>query len=253
MSQKPGAIIIMIFGAVLFAGLTYDAGDASAFREGPRIRFLEDRFDLGKVVEGQDVFHIFKFVNEGDDTLVVEGFSLSCNCIVPMLNTSRFPPKDTGLLKVVLRSAGREGKIAYTITVRSNDKESPLTDLHLYAEIEKPENVHKGAMHSPEKLASIFSGDCRICHVNNGLDVLGKELLDADCAICHGTPRHSKPASELTSASMLKLTTEEVREIIAQGRKESTMPGFSQEKGGPLTTVQIESLVRLLKPGTNIR
>jgi len=92
-----------------------------------------------------------------------------------------------------------------------------------------------------------------ICHVNNGIGALGQDLLDADCAICHGTPEHYKPASPLTPVSLLKYTTEEVREIIANGKKSTTMPAFSKKNGGPLTDEEIESLVRLLKPGVNIR
>jgi mono/diheme cytochrome c family protein len=253
MVRKSG-LVALTFTILLLFGCVYGLKEDSSLSEkAPRVRFLEDECDLGKVVQGQDVFHIFRFVNEGSDTLTIGGLSSSCNCTLPIVNAALFGRNDTGLIKVLFRSAGKSGKVTFTITVFSNDKVNPTKNLHLSAEVIRPENVHKGSMNSPERLANIFSGDCAICHVNNGVGRMERELLEADCTICHGAPDHFRPARDLSTVKLLNVTTEEIREIINKGKEGTTMPGFSKEKGGPLTKEQIESLVLLVKPGVNIR
>lgn len=45
--------------------------------KGPRIEFKEDRFDAGKVKQGDAAVHVFEFRNAGDEVLEIQKVTTS--------------------------------------------------------------------------------------------------------------------------------------------------------------------------------
>ncbi|HAR45526.1 MAG: hypothetical protein A2X56_15525 [Nitrospirae bacterium GWC2_57_13] len=72
--MKKTIVIAAMVAAVLASGvLTLSAQEP----QGPRIGIPQERFDLGKVVQGEKVEHVFEIRNEGDEPLVIERIKTS--------------------------------------------------------------------------------------------------------------------------------------------------------------------------------
>jgi cytochrome c oxidase cbb3-type subunit 3 len=73
-------------------------------------------------------------------------------------------------------------------------------------------------------------------------------LYGQNCAGCHGANGELGPGPPLHDALFRAIIPEkELENIIARGRKNTLMPAFAQESGGPLTAAQIQVLVKEIK------
>jgi cytochrome c oxidase cbb3-type subunit 3 len=73
-------------------------------------------------------------------------------------------------------------------------------------------------------------------------------LYGQNCAGCHGANGELGPGPPLNDALFRAVIPEkELENIIARGRKDTLMPAFAQESGGPLTAAQIQVLVKEIK------
>ena len=91
----------MIFGlGVLFA------------KQGPQVKFQEEKWDFGKLKEGQVKSHIFVFDNTGDAPLLIKRVRTSCGCAVALISDKNVEPGKKGELKVTLNTRGYEGNLA---------------------------------------------------------------------------------------------------------------------------------------------
>ena len=67
-------------------------------KEGPKVKFQEEKWDFGKVKEGQVKTHVFVFANEGDAPLLIKRVRTSCGCAAALISDKnvepgkRFPP-----------------------------------------------------------------------------------------------------------------------------------------------------------------
>jgi mono/diheme cytochrome c family protein len=78
----------------------------------------------------------------------------------------------------------------------------------------------------------------------------GAELYADHCASCHGDEGQgiANVGSVLNSKSFLELYDDEtIRAVAREGRPNTMMPAFVQEKGGPLRDDQIEDLVAFIR------
>lgn len=103
---------------------------------GAKLKFIEEEYDFGTIKEGDVVEHIFSFTNIGSDTLIIAQVRASCGCTAALLSTNRIPPKGVGEIKTTFKSKGRAGKQKKTLTVFSNDPDSPAKTLSFRAVIE---------------------------------------------------------------------------------------------------------------------
>ncbi len=71
--KKSIALIVLIAASLAMSVRTPAAQEGA----GPRIRIPQERFDLGRVVPGGPVEHIFEIRNDGDETLVIERIKTS--------------------------------------------------------------------------------------------------------------------------------------------------------------------------------
>ena len=70
-------------------------------------------------------------------------------------------------------------------------------------------------------------------------------LYGENCAGCHGKNGDNGAATNLANPEYQALIDDaSMRDVIANGRKGSLMPGFSRQRGGPLTDGQIDAIVQ---------
>jgi hypothetical protein len=141
-----------------------------------------------------------------------------------------------GRIQATVRTDGKEGPITKTIQVKTNDPLRPLIVLKLKAEVKDP--FHEGI----SKPGNLFHEPCRRCHVDRGIGKRGGHLFSADCLMCHSRGKDAKPL-----ASLRKLPRDRIKKGIEDGVSDTMMPGFSSRSGGPLTNVQIRSLIEYIK------
>lgn len=100
-----------------------------------RMEFDETVFDFGKIKEGEVVSHTFKFINTGDQPIILARVSASCGCTTPSYTNAPVLPGKTGEIAVEFNSAGQIGQQQKIITIASN-AESNITTVQLKGEVE---------------------------------------------------------------------------------------------------------------------
>jgi hypothetical protein len=105
----------------------------------PVMEFKEDKFDFGKIVQGEKVSHTFMFKNTGKGDLVISSASGSCGCTVPEYPKTAVPSGTTGLIKVTFDSSGKEGHQEKTVTITANTVPNTKV-LKIIATVDIPED-----------------------------------------------------------------------------------------------------------------
>lgn len=90
------------------------------FKNKAEIKFEEEEFDFGKITQGEQVSHSFKFKNIGGKSLVISGASGSCGCTVPEWPKEPILPGAEGKINVVFNSEGKRDYQEKTISVITN-------------------------------------------------------------------------------------------------------------------------------------
>lgn len=98
---------------------------------GPAISFDQPVYDFGTILQGKKVDHIFVFRNKGTDPLTIGKLKTSCGCTAATVSAKTIPPGKTGEISVSFNSTSFSGNISKTVTVESNDPQSPATTLTL--------------------------------------------------------------------------------------------------------------------------
>ncbi len=104
---------------------------APAKAPGPRMAFLTNTYDFGKVNMGQQVNYTFVVSNSGDQTLVISNVRPGCHCTTAKDWTHQVEPGHTGNVFIKFDSGGINGSVTRTITVTSNAKDQPIQTLYL--------------------------------------------------------------------------------------------------------------------------
>ncbi|MBI3939818.1 MAG: DUF1573 domain-containing protein [Acidobacteria bacterium] len=213
---------------------------ATAAAQSAELKIEPPEYDFGKISSSQIVKHTFLLRNSGGATLYIRDITVTCGCTLVDVSSKSIEPGKSASLTLQIEPDAKEGPIEKTITIATNDPRGPLRALRVRAEIQR--DLHK--MSALEKEKSIFSPECRSCHVDGGTGKTGKDLYQADCAMCHGSLEERDHVRSLNVASLAE-DLQELRKTIALGNGRGTMPGFSAAAGGPLSDAQIDSLVDL--------
>lgn len=83
------------------------------------IQWLDSTKNLGKITEGEKIEIAFKFVNTGNEPLVIENVVPTCGCTVAEKPAPVLPGKE-GYIKAVFDSHGRSGTQHKSLTVYAN-------------------------------------------------------------------------------------------------------------------------------------
>ncbi|MBU6452968.1 MAG: DUF1573 domain-containing protein [Cyanobacteria bacterium REEB67] len=251
-SAKSPVLLSFLLGGVLLAGaavLLYKTPSQ------PEIAFDAVVRDLGHVEEGVEVKTQFVVSNKGGTPLEIEDVKSSCGCTFPVWKQRRLLPGQSAVLPVTVDTAMKQDKVEKTMDVISNDPDRSFITLTLKLDVRDP---HKDMGSADEvgaggkKLPKIFTEEkCMVCHVDQGLGLTGKELFEADCAMCHRAGAHGKASVGPILEEQVYTNPEfvaAVHKTISYGSAASrSMPGFLSTVGGPLSAAQINSLVGYLK------
>ena len=88
------------------------------------VQLIDSVYDFGSITEGEKVTYNFRFKNSGKKPLVISNVSASCGCTVPEKPEQPILPGETGFIKVVFNSQGKQGHNEKNITVVANTKPS---------------------------------------------------------------------------------------------------------------------------------
>ncbi|UAJ14588.1 DUF1573 domain-containing protein [Aquirufa lenticrescens] len=86
----------------------------------PILKVDKPYVSLGRLVEGDSVFHTFNFKNTGNLPLKIISVNASCGCTTPKWSTDVIQPGKKGFIRVKFDSKGKEGKLQKTITAYCN-------------------------------------------------------------------------------------------------------------------------------------
>lgn len=91
----------------------------------PDLKFKEDFFDFGSIVQGEVVSHTFHFYNGGNDVLIVKDLIPDCGCTKTNIDKKVLKPNEEGTIEVIYDSRGWRGSQYKLVTIRTN---SPIRD-----------------------------------------------------------------------------------------------------------------------------
>jgi mono/diheme cytochrome c family protein len=193
----------------------------------------------------------FSFQNVSTNTVTIVEVHPSCGCTTAQLPPLPWsiPAGSNGEIGVTVNIAGKFGTVVKSVRV-STDKGT--RDLIVQITMLPPkvpvvtdaDRIRQMAIAKVDRQA-VFKNDCATCHVQNGNARYGKALFDADCGICHEAEHR---ASMVPDLRQLKVPTNDDfwRVWIEHGKPGTFMPAFAMADGGPLTDMQIASLVNYL-------
>ena len=130
--MKPAAPIILILSSLLASaqGVRIDMPDTlqNVTTQTPKIEFTEQEYDFGSFEPvGNDTLksHPFRFLNIGQQPLVILHVATGCGCTQPQYTKTPIQPGDTGIVTVNYKGYGQPiGKFRKSVTVYSNDPRS---------------------------------------------------------------------------------------------------------------------------------
>lgn len=86
----------------------------------PKLTFVEELHDFGKIIQGEKVSYSFVFKNTGGSDLVISSAQGSCGCTVPSFPKEPVKPGQESKIDVVFDSDGKSGLVEKTITLTTN-------------------------------------------------------------------------------------------------------------------------------------
>jgi len=86
----------------------------------PEITFEQTVHNFGQITQGEKVEYAFRFTNTGNRDLLIQDAVSSCGCTVPEWPKEPVKPGESGYLKVVFDSHGKEGFTEKEISIKAN-------------------------------------------------------------------------------------------------------------------------------------
>ena len=183
---------------------------------------VEPLIEKKSVLSGQEIKGKLILKNKGDELLKIHGVSSTCGCTTLRLKERKLNQGDEVDLEFVVDTRGKLGMVEKTITIHSNDLDSPWEEVVVF-------HALPSGMEGADTQA-IFTPACSSCHIDGGINKKHKELYDAVCAMCH-------PTAKFNSRGVV------LRDMITKGQKLIAMPGFGEH----LSSDQIESLINFIE------
>lgn len=193
----------------------------------PVLKFKNQAFDFGEANAGAVLDIRFEFENAGTDMLKIDRVIPSCGCTATALAKKEYKPGEKGTITAKFNTSGYSGPVIKSITVTSNDPESPEIRLSLsgtvlvkdFAKADlKPakiafQEVRLGQAYSHSlNLSNLGTVDLRVVEVSHGPEVFlefkanGLAPNKSSEIILHFTPFEKG-----TYNSMVKIRTNDTR------------------------------------------
>lgn len=144
----PGWICFLAFLSV---------GPAAA--QGPEITFSQEKWDFGRIKEGEVVTHVFSFTNTGDAVLEIQRVRTSCGCAAALVSQKKLSPGEKGEIKVTFNTRGYSGNVTKYVYVHSNDPRRSHVQLAVSASIDVPPRPRIGLDRYTIDLGLVLEGE----------------------------------------------------------------------------------------------
>lgn len=241
---KRHLVLVIIVTLIPFL-VTSCSGISNPFEKKPKLDFEPDVQELGSVEEGSEVPTFFMLKNVGQEVLKIHEAHSTCGCTVPNLKQHDLQPGESTKLDIMVDTTMKQGAVTKTVEISSNDPNMPVVSLPIKMEVK---NRHVGL--TDDGRVKIFTDEkCSSCHVDRGVGLAGKDLFDADCAMCHGEDAKGAVGGALIFGNYNDPKyAKHIRDTIELGSKtHRSMPGFLDRAGGPLLKEQVDSIIDYLK------
>ena len=130
------------------AGLLWGTFEVFAQESAAKLTCDKPVFDFGQQDNSESIEHDFVIRNDGNETLEIIKAKPSCGCTVANISNKTVEPGATSIITAKLSLAGRTGKQHKTITVTSNDPQSPRSILTLKGEATTLVDVQPKSFHA---------------------------------------------------------------------------------------------------------
>lgn len=98
----------------------------------PKIVFTEKSHDFGNIKEdAKNVSCEFRFVNEGDEPLVILSATAECGCTRPKYPMQPIAAGQGGVISVTFKPKGYKGEFVKEVKVKTNDKKAKTIRLRI--------------------------------------------------------------------------------------------------------------------------
>ncbi len=193
----------------------------------------------------------FNVTNVSSGEVIVSGVQTSCGCTVAHLTYPwKIPAGGSGVIPLTMNLMGKSGIVFKSATVLTDKGQKMLT---VKVTITPPEanpltmgaDREKNRLIATQDRQSVFKGECASCHVEKSVGKMGKELYYNACGICHEAEHRATMVTDLHNLKTVP-NAEYWKFSIVHGKPGTLMPAFAQAEGGPLSEVQIASLVDYL-------
>lgn len=84
------------------------------------LKYIEDFFDFGSIIQGEVVTHTFYFRNIGTEDLIIKDLIPDCGCTQPKIEKKVLKPGEEGFVEVIFDSKGWQGSQYKSVTLRTN-------------------------------------------------------------------------------------------------------------------------------------
>lgn len=138
LARKHAPVLAALFIVLITTGILILSLRPSDDTKFARIRFESLSHDFGKLKEGSKVDHVFRFVNEGHDSLRIHRVYGTCSCTASLIANRAVGAGEYGEIHVTLDVTKRLGFQEQTVTVLSNDLNNPMVQLTVYADVTEP-------------------------------------------------------------------------------------------------------------------
>lgn len=137
--------------------------------------------DFGLISDSEKAEFVFKFTNKGKGTLTITSTKGSCSCTVPALSKKSFEPGESGDIRVIFDPKGKAGTQAQSVTLNTNDAETPVILLRVAANVMPQVMVKPRIAHFGE-VAKDTGGEIVLSVIGRdpAFEVTGFELSDPD-------------------------------------------------------------------------
>jgi hypothetical protein len=213
---------------LLFLLCFLGTGDVAYGKEN-RFIFDKNEYDLGTLEEGRSLSFDIPLKNITAKPLKIISLESSCGCTSAIIINGNIGSGKTGSIRVTIDTTGKIGRVVKTIEV--------MTDISQTPSVLKLRGSVKHSGDGVVDAGAIFRSDCKRCHVGEDIKSKhGEMLFNAVCFMCHKDHSTYKHLSRVL-----------LEKSISGGITNTSMPGFAETNGGPLSPEQISSLVDFLK------
>ena len=138
-------IVVFACACAIFSGCDIEKKDktsnvveqkqtGAALKDSTAVQLIDSVYNFGTIAEGEKVEYNFRFKNIGSKPLIVSDAHASCGCTVPEKPEKPVLAGETGFIKVVFNSKGKQVHQERAIMGSSNAN-PPFRDLKLEGEV----------------------------------------------------------------------------------------------------------------------